>query len=158
MGVSHSGRRCLAKVIAAFLIVLTASAQSQAQMLLSSNNSRVGRSSRSLLMPPVPTTSEWRSKGVRPWGSDLGPSIEYAGSVVPLTGQSFGQVRTRANRAAQKITAGVALGVAGFFAGGLVGGALDNNCRCDDPHLRGIVIGASIGAVVGAIMGVSILR
>ena len=51
---------------------------------------------------------------------------------------------------------GAAIGmVGGFFAGGLIGAALDHNCRCDDPGLQGFLIGAPVGAVVGGILGVA---
>src|SRR5260221_3321100 len=61
---------------------------------------------------------------------------------------------TRRNRTAQKVTAGVALGVVGLFGGALIGAALDRNCGCDDPGLTGAIIGAPIGAIAGAIAGV----
>ena len=49
---------------------------------------------------------------------------------------------------------GAVLGVVGgLFAGGLVGAAFDRNCVCDDPGLRGFVIGASIGGVAGGVVG-----
>ena len=41
--------------------------------------------------------------------------------------------------------------VAGFFAGGYIGSKLEPNCRCDDPGLKGMLIGAPIGAIATAI-------
>jgi hypothetical protein len=41
----------------------------------------------------------------------------------------------------------------GFFVGGVVGAALDRNCSCDDPGLRGFIVGAPIGAVGGGVLG-----
>ncbi|PYR75080.1 MAG: hypothetical protein DMF86_16460 [Acidobacteria bacterium] len=43
--------------------------------------------------------------------------------------------------------------IGGYFLGGYIGTAIDrlHNCRCDDPGLRGYIIGAPAGAVLGAI-------
>lgn len=41
----------------------------------------------------------------------------------------------------------------GFFGGGWVGARLEPACNCDDPGLKGALIGAPIGAVVGGIAG-----
>lgn len=40
--------------------------------------------------------------------------------------------------------------MAGFVGGGILGAKIEGPCSCDDPGLKGAVIGASIGAVVGA--------
>jgi len=40
------------------------------------------------------------------------------------------------------------------MVGGLVGSKLEPSCGCDDPGLRGFLIGAPIGAALGAIAGV----
>jgi hypothetical protein len=58
------------------------------------------------------------------------------------------------NRTGHEASAGVALGVVGFFAGAALGSALDRDCHCDDPGLKGMVIAAPIGAIAGAIAGV----
>jgi hypothetical protein len=58
------------------------------------------------------------------------------------------------NRALKRTIAGIAGGVGGFFAGGIIGAKLEGDCNCDDPGLLGAVIGAPIGAAVGAIVGV----
>jgi len=52
-----------------------------------------------------------------------------------------------------KVAAGIIGGVAGFFLGGSLGAQIEPNCRCDDPGLKGFLIGAPIGAVAGAILG-----
>ena len=54
---------------------------------------------------------------------------------------------TRQTSTAGKVVAGIAGGVGGMFAGAYVGAALEPNCRCDDPGLRGMMIGAPVGAI-----------
>ena len=49
----------------------------------------------------------------------------------------------------------------GLFAGGFTGGLIENawfRCTCDDPGLRGVMIGAPIGAVVGGIVAFHLTR
>jgi len=54
----------------------------------------------------------------------------------------------------RKIRGGALGAVGGFFAGGYLGAWIDGDCGgCDDPGLKGAVIGAPIGAVVGGILG-----
>lgn len=62
------------------------------------------------------------------------------------------------SRTGRKIAGGLIGGVGGFFAGAWIGGTLDQNCNCDDPGWRGVLIGAPVGAIVGAITGVLIAR
>ena len=41
-----------------------------------------------------------------------------------------------------------------LFAGGYLGAAIEGDrCHCDDPGLKGAVIGAPIGAATGGILG-----
>lgn len=60
-------------------------------------------------------------------------------------------------RSGARIATGILLGAAaGTFAGGFVGYKIERgfaDCRCDDPGIRGLFIGAPIGAVIGAIVG-----
>ena len=54
----------------------------------------------------------------------------------------------------RKILGGALGAFGGFFAGGYLGAMIDGECGgCDDPGLKGAVIGAPIGAVVGGILG-----
>jgi hypothetical protein len=53
-----------------------------------------------------------------------------------------------------KVVGGAIGAVGGLFAGGMLGAALEPDCHCDDPGLKGALIGAPIGAVAGAIVGV----
>ena len=69
-----------------------------------------------------------------------------------------GKTSVNSNRALKRTFAGIAGGVAGFFAGGIIGAKLEGDCACDDPGLLGAVIGAPIGAAVGAIIGVWSVR
>ena len=58
-------------------------------------------------------------------------------------------------RSKKLIVAGAIAGaVGGFFAGGFLGAHIEGDrCDCDDPGVRGFLIGAPIGAVAGAIAG-----
>ena len=58
-------------------------------------------------------------------------------------------------RSKKRIVAGaIAGGVGGFFAGGFLGAHIEGDrCNCDDPGVRGFLIGAPIGAVAGGIVG-----
>ena len=54
----------------------------------------------------------------------------------------------------RKILGGALGALGGFFAGGYIGAKIEGDCGgCDDPGLKGAVIGAPIGAVVGGILG-----
>jgi hypothetical protein len=49
----------------------------------------------------------------------------------------------------------------GFFLGGWFGGMLENSvapCNCDDPGLRGALIGMPAGATVGGVVGYQLVR
>jgi hypothetical protein len=59
----------------------------------------------------------------------------------------------RRGRVARKVIGGIAGGVGGFFLGGFLGAKLEPNCGCDDPGLKGFLLGAPIGAVAGAVVG-----
>jgi hypothetical protein len=61
--------------------------------------------------------------------------------------------RGKKEQVARGVLGAVAGAVGGFFAGGFVGSKLEPSCRCDDPGLRGFLIGAPIGAVAGAVVG-----
>jgi hypothetical protein len=63
----------------------------------------------------------------------------------------------KAKQSAGEIAAGAVIGgVAGFFAGGFGGAKFDrafHDCRCDDPGLKGFLIGAPVGTILGAVLG-----
>ena len=61
--------------------------------------------------------------------------------------------RSKGYRDAQRVLAGVALGVVGFLGGGLAGAAVDGAFLNEGGGLAGFAIGAPIGAAVGATIG-----
>jgi hypothetical protein len=58
----------------------------------------------------------------------------------------------------QRVAAAVVMGFAGFYVGGKFGAAIEGNCGCDDPGLKGFLIGAPIGAAAGATLGIVLTR
>jgi hypothetical protein len=67
--------------------------------------------------------------------------------------------RGRGGRSKKWIVAGAIAGsVGGFFAGGFLGAHIEGDrCDCDDPGVRGFLIGAPIGALAGGIFGTRFL-
>ena len=63
------------------------------------------------------------------------------------------------SRSKKRIIAGaIAGGVGGLFGGGFLGAHIEGDrCNCDDPGVRGFLIGAPIGAVAGSILGAKFL-
>jgi len=60
----------------------------------------------------------------------------------------------RARSKKRIVTGAIVGGVGGFFAGGFLGAHIEGDrCNCDDPGVRGFLIGAPIGAVAGGIVG-----
>ena len=51
--------------------------------------------------------------------------------------------------------------IGGFFAGGYTGAWIENTfdpCGCDDPGLKGVLIGAPIGAIAGGVISALVTR
>ena len=65
----------------------------------------------------------------------------------------------RRGRSKKRIVAGAIVGsVGGFFAGGFLGAHIEGDrCDCDDPGVRGFLIGAPIGALAGGLFGAKFL-
>lgn len=64
------------------------------------------------------------------------------------------QSASRSASVGRRVAGGVLGAVGGFFAGGFLGARIEGHgCHCDDPGLKGFMIGAPIGAVVGGILG-----
>jgi hypothetical protein len=77
--------------------------------------------------------------------------------VAPGVNRRGGQTvrNERSERSLVRKLLGAAVGAAGgFFAGGFLGAAIEGDrCHCDDPGLKGFLIGAPVGATVGGILG-----
>jgi hypothetical protein len=55
---------------------------------------------------------------------------------------------------ARRVLGGAVGATAGLFAGGYLGAAIEGDrCHCDDPGLKGALIGIPIGAVTGGVLG-----
>jgi hypothetical protein len=94
------------------------------------------------------------------------PAVRPRDVVVPARGFTLAQVaapqpgratfRPRARGTSAKLLGGLIGGLGGFFAGGYLGAKLEPDCRCDDPGLKGFIIGAPVGAIAGAFAGVAL--
>jgi len=85
----------------------------------------------------------------------VAPTARAAGGVArqQVPGKQAAPNRSRANRASRAI-AGAAVGaVGGAFAGGFLGAKLEPACGCDDPGLKGFLIGFPVGGFVGGVLG-----
>src|SRR5689334_9811758 len=70
----------------------------------------------------------------------------------PRQWPSSSHVRKRHRSVGRKIIGGALGAVGGFFAGGYLGAKIEgDDCGCDDPGLKGALIGAPIGAIAGGI-------
>jgi hypothetical protein len=87
--------------------------------------------------------------------------------LLPSTSMTFKQPRalrqTRpqwSSRAplAARITLAVFMGWAGAGLGAEIGARLEGDCHCDDPGLKGALIGMPIGAVTGVALGLALTR
>jgi hypothetical protein len=97
------------------------------------------------------------------WRMDGGGRLVWTGAeptrVEPRLASSQGQgrrprSRSKGYRGTQRVLAGVALGVLGFFAGGLTGAVIEGAAGpSESPGVAGFLIGAPIGAAVGATIG-----
>ena len=57
-----------------------------------------------------------------------------------------------------RITLAALIGLAGATLGAELGMRLEGDCRCDDPGLRGALIGMPIGAAAGVALGIAVTR
>lgn len=69
------------------------------------------------------------------------------------------QVRSPGDRRSKGHKAAATLfGIAGgFYLGGFIGSRMEGPCYCEDPGLKGAIVGAPIGAVIGGILGARFL-
>ena len=72
-----------------------------------------------------------------------------------VTAASVQTAASGRKRSVMRSVLGGALGAAGgFFAGAYLGAFIEGDrCNCDDPGLKGALIGAPVGAVTGGILG-----
>jgi hypothetical protein len=101
---------------------------------------------------------------------DLRPPVVAQNSVVrrPAPGvvrsqQSQQRLRPPAsgNRGsrARQVTGAVIGAIGGFWLGAELGAALEgDSCRCDDPGMMGVVVGAPVGAAIGGVVGAMIAK
>jgi hypothetical protein len=94
----------------------------------------------------------WPVKGGRPATRPAIPS--HRSLHAPRSNRSGARARSK-----KRIVAGAIAGsVGGFFAGGFLGAHIEGDrCDCDDPGVRGFLIGAPIGALAGGILGAKFL-
>ncbi len=93
--------------------------------------------------PPAPIRHSVRT-------FDYGDLVPPGAAGASLQAASSGRRRSVGRR----ILGGAIGATAGFFAGGYLGAAIEGDrCHCDDPGLKGVLIGAPIGAVTGGILG-----
>ena len=57
-----------------------------------------------------------------------------------------------------RITVAALMGLAGAAIGVKLGARLEGDCRCDDPGMKGALIGMPIGAVTGVAFGIALTR
>lgn len=131
-------RLLLLSPMAAIIVTMGASSPASAQDLQSAVQAVALRSAvqqRATLFDPVPH----RPRVVSP------PSLK----------------RPRQSSAATKASI-IALGaLGGFVVGGFAGAAIENSttpCGCDDPGLRGFMIGAPVGGVAGGLLAFRLTR
>jgi len=77
--------------------------------------------------------------------------------------QSVGFRQTRRQRnssapLAARITLAAFMGLAGAGIGAELGARLEGDCHCDDPGMKGALIGMPIGAVAGLALGIALTR
>jgi hypothetical protein len=155
-----SGFGTMGRIGAAVLLTLAPMSGVQAQTV------EPVRAGFTLLQTP-PSVSPFIVRGSAPtdaWTMDNGGRLVWTAAEPMRTelrqasSQGHGQrarSRSKGYKGAQRVLAGVALGVLGFFGGGLTGAAIDSAAGAsgDSPGLAGFVIGAPIGAAVGATIG-----
>ncbi len=155
-----SGLGTMGRIGAAVILTLAPMSGVQAQTV---EPVRAGFA-RPQIAPPSESPFTIRGGAVGAWKVDSGGQLVWTAAdpmrteLRLVSSQGKGQrARSRSNgyRGAQRVLAGVALGVLGFFGGGLTGAVIEGAAGSggDSPGLAGFVIGAPIGAAVGATIG-----
>ena len=88
--------------------------------------------------------------------------------LMPATGDTLHQAvrlprmqrqrRSSTRTLGARLTVAALMGFVGAWAGAEIGGRLESNCRCDDPGLKGALIGMPIGAAAGVTLGLVLTR
>ena len=82
-------------------------------------------------------------------------TVQFGPPAAPRSTADAAQAAPGRRRSLTRTIVGAAIGATGgFFAGAYLGAAIEGNrCNCDDPGLKGAVIGGPIGGVAGGILG-----
>ena len=92
----------------------------------------------------IPSIASLRNHSAGVWGHQTAP--------IPLPPVPVKQRSVR-----RKVFGAIVGAAGGFFAGAYLGAAIEGDCNCDDPGLRGAVIGGPIGAATGGVLGYKFL-
>jgi len=141
--------RLVAAAVAAFVLLGLAST-TQAQSFQPLNTTRQAPTFKLVLpapsvQPPPPAWAQTGRLSVPPARPPQSPAVPAS--------------KNRSRSAIKSILWSAAGGVGGFFGGGFLGAAIEgDSCQCDDPGLKGFLIGAPIGAIAGSILGWTLSR
>ena len=91
-------------------------------------------------------------------GVPIGPAPTRVAASASASSARIVRQRSRSTRAAQRVTAGVAMGILGFLAGGVAGAGVGAGVDREYGPIQGFVIGGTIGAGAGAALGVLMIR
>jgi hypothetical protein len=104
-----------------------------------------------LTLPQVPYASQQRPAWVT--SARFAADRELVGIAGVLGAQNTRNKRSERGLA-RKVFGALVGAAGGFFAGGYLGAKIEGDgCHCDDPGLKGFLIGAPIGAVAGGTLG-----
>jgi hypothetical protein len=107
-----------------------------------------------VLLVPAPASPQARPREpLLQQAVRVAPPLTPAAKLQPRAANQPPQgAQTRSVR--KRIFGAIVGGVGGFFAGGYTGAWIEGDrCHCDDPGLKGALIGAPIGAAAGGILG-----
>ena len=112
-----------------------------------------------LVQPTVPTSTLAHLAGATTLRDAI--AQQHVAPTVVMRHPRFGTAAPQASSSFGRKIAFTVTGVlAGFLAGAAAGGAIDHaiGCNCDDPGLRGAVLGGFGGAAAGATLGMLLAR
>jgi hypothetical protein len=124
-----------------------------AQTRVSSVAARPGSAELAGVASPISSARGGEHRALQPIRDSL-RTMDY-GPLTRPTRASAQNAASGSRRSVARRTLGGAIGAtAGLFAGGELGAAIEGDiCHCDDPGLKGALIGAPVGAVTGGILG-----